>query len=283
MMTKSYNLYIAIPDSSLLDEQTKRDKSIKISQIARACSIFRVKTIYIYHDMSFRYEKNDLNLLKTILGYLDTPQYLRKALYPRMEILEYAGILHPIKSPHHKDREDIKNIKIGDVRVGVIAKDKGKLYVDVGLGSLIPFEGSGFKGKKVNVLFTSPYPNLQTREATEEQFGKTYWGYNVKVISNLAKLLNTAQNTEILVTYRQGEFFKMKEDKLLERMEYNRNLLVVFGSPKKGVDEILTNEGSNIRYFDFVVNMFPFQGTATVRLEEALYGTLAILNHVLTK
>ena len=282
-MTKSYNLYIAIPDSSLLDEQTKRDKSIKISQIARACSIFRVKTIYIYHDMSFRSEKDDLNLLKTILRYLDTPQYLRKILYHRMEILEYAGILHPIKSPHHKDREDIKNIKIGDVRVGVIAKDKGKFYVDVGLGSLVPFKGSGFIGKKVNVLFTSAYPNLQTREATEEQFDKTYWGYNVKVISNLAKLLNTAQNTEIIITYREGEFFKMKEGKLLERMQYNRNLLVVFGSPKKGVDEILTNEGSSIRYYDFVVNMFPFQGTATVRLEEALYGTLAILNHVLTK
>jgi predicted SPOUT superfamily RNA methylase MTH1 len=282
-MTKSYNLNIAIPDSSLLDEQTKRDKSIKISQIARACSIFRVKTIYIYHDVSFRNPKDDLNLLKTILCYLDTPQYLRKILYPRMEILEYAGILHPIKSPHHKDREDIKNIKIGDVRVGVIAKDKGKFYVDVGLGSLVPFKGSGFIGKKVNVLFTSAYPNLQTREATEEQFDKTYWGYNVKVISNLAKLLNTAQNTEILITYKEGEFFKMKEGKLLERMQYNRNLLVVFGSPKKGVDEILTNEGSSIRHYDFVVNMFPFQGTTTVRLEEAIYGTLAILNHVLTK
>ena len=282
-MTKSYNLNIAIPDSSLLDEQTKRDKSIKISQIARACSIFRVKTIYIYHDVSFRNQKDDLNLLKTILRYLDTPQYLRKILYPRMEILEYAGILHPIKSPHHKDREDVKNIKIGDVRVGVIAKDKGKFYVDVGLGSLVPFNGSGFIGKKVNVLFTSAYPNLHTREATEEQFDKTYWGYNVKVISNLAKLLNTAQNTEILITYREGEFFKMKEGKLLERMQYNRNLLVVFGSPKKGVDEILTNEGSSIRHYDFVVNMFPFQGTATVRLEEAIYGTLAILNHVLTK
>jgi predicted SPOUT superfamily RNA methylase MTH1 len=282
-MTKSYNLHIAIPDSSLLDEQTKRDKSIKISQIARACSIFRVKTIYIYRDVSFKYEKDDLNLLKTILRYLDTPQYLRKILYPRMEILEYAGILHPIKSPHHKDRENIKNIKIGDVRVGVIAKDKGKLYVDVGLGSLVPFKGSGFIGKKVNVLFTSAYPDLQTREATEEQFDKTYWGYNVKVISNLAKLLNTAQNTEILITYREGEFFKIKEGKLLERMQYNRNLLVAFGSPKKGVDEILTNEGSSIGHYDFVVNMFPFQGTATVRLEEAIYGTLAILNHVLTK
>jgi methyltransferase len=282
-MKRSCDLYVAIPDSSLLDEQTKREKSIKVSQIARACSIFRVKTIYIYHDISFRYANNDINLLKTILHYLDTPQYLRKVLYRRMKILEYAGILHPIKSPHHKQREDIKNVKVGDVRVGVIANDKGNLYVDVGLGSLVPFEGSGFQGKKVNVLFTSPYPNLRTREALKEDLGKTYWGYNVKVVSNLAKLLETTHNTEILITYREGPFFKMKEEVLLKRMKAGRNLLVVFGSPKKGVEEILAKEGSNISFYDFVVNMFPFQGTATVRLEEALYGTLAILNHVLTR
>ena len=282
-MKRSCDIYVAIPDSSLLDEQTKRDKSIKISQIARACSIFRVKTIYIYHDMSFRYVNDDLNLLTTILRYLDTPQYLRKVLYPRMRMLEYAGILHPIRSPHHKDREDIKDVKIGDVRVGVITNDKGNLYVDVGLSSLVPFEGVGFKGKKVNVLFTSPYPNLRAREAIEEHLGKTYWGYDVKVVSNLAKLLDTANNAEILITYREGPFFKMKEDKLLKRMKAGRNLLVVFGSPKKGVEEILAKEGSNIRFYDFVANMFPFQGTATIRLEEALFGTLAILNHFLTR
>jgi predicted SPOUT superfamily RNA methylase MTH1 len=281
-MTRSYNLSIAIPDSSLLDEQTKRDKSIKISQIARACSVFRVKRIYIYRDVSFRSKKNDLDLLKTILRYLDTPQYLRKLLYPRMDLLEYAGILHPIKSPHHKDRIDMKNVKVGDIRVGVISKENGKLYVDVGLGSLIPFDGSGYNGKKVNVLFTSAYPNLRTREANEKHVGEEYWGYDVKITSNLAHLLSTAQNTEILITYREGEFFKMKERELVERMTFSRNLLVVFGSPKKGVDEMLADESSTIRLYDFAVNMFPFQGTATVRLEEALFGTLAILNYVLS-
>ena len=282
-MKRTCNIYIAIPDSSLLDEQTKRDKSVKVSQIARACSIFRVKRIYLYHDISFKYENDDLNLLKTILCYLDTPQYLRKVLYPRMNILEYAGILPPIKSPHHKGREDIKNVKVGDVRVGVIANDKRNLYVDVGLGSLVPFEGSGYKGKKVNVLFTSAYPNLRGREAIEKELDKTYWGYDVKVVSNLAKLLESTRNAEILITYREGPFFRTKEDKFLKKMNYAKNLLVVFGSPKKGVEEILAEEGSNIRFYNFVVNMFPFQGTATVRLEEAIYGTLAILNHVLTR
>ncbi|HEX2614962.1 MAG TPA: putative RNA uridine N3 methyltransferase, partial [Nitrososphaera sp.] len=147
------DFWVAIPDSALSDEQTKRDKSIKIAQFARACSIFRVKRIYIYHDSLSQFEREDPNLLKTILQYLDTPQYLRKILYPRMHQLEYAGILHPIKAPHHRPPEDIKKVRAGDVRTGVIAKVKGQLFVEAGLGSLIPFVGAGFEGKKVNVKF----------------------------------------------------------------------------------------------------------------------------------
>ena len=169
------DLWVAIPDSSLSDEQTKRDKSIKIAQFARACAIFRVTKIYIYHDMLSQFESNDADLLKTILRFLDTPQYLRKALYPRMHQLEYAGILHPIKAPHHKPPEDIKKVKVGDIRTGVIAKVKGQFFVEVGLGALVPFSGQGFEGKKVNVKFTSPYPSLRAVEANEDDI-PGYWG-----------------------------------------------------------------------------------------------------------
>jgi predicted SPOUT superfamily RNA methylase MTH1 len=58
---------------------------------------------------------------------------------------------------------------------------------------------------------------------------------------------------------------------------------VIFGSPRKGLEEIMSSEGMNINEYEFVVNMFPFQGTETVRLEEAILGTLAILNHVLVR
>src|SRR5919202_6104677 len=155
------NFWIAIPDSSLSDEQTRRDKSIKIGQFARACSIFRVKRIYIYHDLLSQFEKEDPHLLKTILEYLDTPQYLRRILYPRTQELEYAGILHPIKAPHHKAREEFKKVKTGDVRTGVIVKVKGQLFVEVGLGSLVPFAGDDTEGKKMNVRFISAYPSLK--------------------------------------------------------------------------------------------------------------------------
>jgi predicted SPOUT superfamily RNA methylase MTH1 len=274
------NLWVAIPDSSLSDEQTKRDKSIKIAQFARACSIFRVKKIYIYHDSLSQFERDDPNLLKTILRYLDTPQYLRKTLYPRMHQLEYAGILHPIKAPHHKPPEDIKRVKAGDVRTGVIAKVKGQLFVEVGLGFLVPFVGQGFEGKKVNVKFISQYPDLKAIEATEEDIFK-YWGYEVKEVPSLGKLLASAENAEVILTSRKGSYFKNVEAKLVERAKNAQNILVVFGAPKYGVHDILAKESASIKPYEFVVNMFPNQGTETVRLEEAVLGTLAILNNFL--
>ena len=65
--------------------------------------------------------------------------------------------------------------------------------------------------------------------------------------------------------------------KIAERVKASENVLVVFGAPKHGVHEILAKEGANVRP-EFLVNMFPNQATETVRLEEAVLGTLAILN-----
>src|SRR2546427_9959408 len=138
------DLWVAIPDSSLSDEQTRRDKSIKIAQFARACSIFRVKRIYIYQDPLSQFERDDSDLLKTILRYLDTPQYLRKIIYPRMHQLEYAGLLHPIKAPHHRRPEDSRRVRAGYVRTAIIAKVKGQLFVQGALGPLVPFGGQDF-------------------------------------------------------------------------------------------------------------------------------------------
>jgi predicted SPOUT superfamily RNA methylase MTH1 len=274
------DLWIAIPDSSLSDEQTKRDKSIKIAQFARACSIFRVKRVYIYHDSLSHFEKDDPHLLKTIIRYLDTPQYLRKMLFPMMHQLQYAGILHPIKAPHHRVLEDIKKVKAGDVRTGVIVKVKGQLFVEVGLGSLVPFVGEGLECKKVNVRFTSSYPNLKAVQATEQD-NVDYWGYEVKEVPSISKLLASVEKTAIIITSRKGRYFKNIEAGLAEHAKNVRNILVAFGAPKHGLHEIIAKEGASIKPYEYVVNMFPNQGTETVRLEEAVLGTLAILNSTL--
>src|SRR5919198_2422343 len=184
--TAAINFWVAIPDSSISDQQSKRDKSIKIAQFARAFSIFRVKRIYIYHDRTSNINKHDPYILKTILGYLDTPQYLRRRLYPLTPELQYAGILHPIKAPHHKKFENAKSIKTGETRVGVVVKLKGAIYVDVGLGMMIPCENisTAEEGKKVNVKFISAYPSLKVTKASLQDMNNSYWGYEIAEVSS---------------------------------------------------------------------------------------------------
>ena len=61
-------------------------------------------------------------------------------------------------------------------------------------------------------------------------------------------------------------------------------ILIVFGSPKHGVLEIIKNEKILVNFNDFLLlNLFPNQGVETIRSEEAILGTLSIINMMLNK
>ena len=119
------NLSIAIPDSSLLDEATILYKTKKISIIARACAIFSVNQIFIYQDG--KQNKSDSMLLSTSLKYLETPQYFRKQIFPKTQLLKYAGILQPLNISSHLTTSNQKMIKIGDMREALIILDAKKI------------------------------------------------------------------------------------------------------------------------------------------------------------
>jgi methyltransferase len=271
------NLWVAIPDSSLIESQTILDKSYKISQISRSCSIFCVNKIIIYHDRSVKAEKIDKKILKTILEYLDTPPYLRKKIYPKMWILKHAGVFPPIKSPHHKALIDIKDIKDIEIRFGFVVKQDDSLYVDVGLQKLIRYDGTQL-GKKVLVKISNKGKLLAQDISKEEIDG--YWGYEVQLADSLSALLENT-NCEILMTSVEGSPFTKHVEDLMRSLKMSKNLLVVFGGPKFGLRKILESENEIITQKPHFLNMFPNQGTQTVRLEEAILGTLSIVNNYL--
>lgn len=273
----SIDISVAIPDTCLSDEQTLRDKTLKISQIARASSIFRVKTIYLYQDRDTQAKKADRRLIKLILNYLDTPQYLRKTLFPHMQELRYAGLLPPIKAPHHKEWHDMKATKEGEIRVGVVAKVNDKLLVDVGLGPLVPLEGTAPVGVKLNVKLKSSFPNLRAEKIDQQEI-TSYWGFRVHEATSLKMLLDETKDSVVIITSRRGKSLKNFKSQLSNELAFKKGLLLVFGSPRKGVHQILSSEGRDTSSYQFIVNMFPHQGTQTVRLEEAFFGALAIIN-----
>lgn len=275
------DFWVAIPDSSLADEQTKRDKSIKTAQIARTCAIFNVSRIYIYRDKERDYGY-DRKLLKLILEFMDTPQYLRRILYPKVDELQFAGLLHPLKAPHHKPSIDPKNIKAGDIRQAVVAKVKGSYFVDAGLNSLVPLEGSAHEGQRITIKFTSEYPRLRCAVALKQDIHE-YWGYEVKEVLSISEMLK-GLNTVIVMTSKQGEPLSKFEQELKQQLKNAPNALIVFGSPNRGVFEILKDERRHPKEFTkYVLNFFPKQAVETVRLEEAILGSLSLLNYITHK
>lgn len=262
---------IALPDSSLSDEITQKEKSAKISKIARACAIFQIDEIFIYHETLG--EKSDAILMSTILKYLETPQYFRRSLYPKMDLLKYSGILHPLNIPSHSKISDSRKIKSGDAREGIVVSIKGKKFVDSGIKKLIPYFGKEKIGKRITVQFKSGHPDFSIKEISKDSL-KEYWGYKVKERGSLLSLLSTWTG-KIILTSRKGKMISNESSKWF--IESTSPLLVVFGSPDRGLHEILggkINEVQNSK----IMNFFPNQATSTVRLEEAIIGCLSILN-----
>ena len=264
------NVSVAIPESALSDESLKIDKTRKISVLARACSIFKVNAIYVYQEGN---NKQDGNLLVMILRYLETPQFLRKRLFPKINDLKFAGVLHPLRIPSHITPANPKKINKGNIREGIIISVKGKKFVDVGINQLIPYFGKVNIGKRITVKFKEGYPNFSVKEVTKDEIDM-YWGYSVKERANLYSLL-TEWKDNIILTSRKGKM--ASKEQISKYVIPEKPTLIVFGSPEKGIHEIL---GDKIRKIQNAksLNFFPDQATETVRLEEALLGTLAIIN-----
>ena len=69
---------------------------------------------------------------------------------------------------------------------------------------------------------------------------------------------------------------------IVERWNKADTVLVAFGAPNQGLQEIVEREERKLNELvDFVVNTVPMQGTETVRTEEALFSSLAVFNFLL--
>ncbi|QLH04693.1 hypothetical protein C5F49_04740 [Nitrosopumilus oxyclinae] len=264
-------LSVAIPESALSDESLKIDKTRKISVLARACAIFKIDTIYIYQEGN---KKTDPGLMVMILRYLETPQFLRRRLFPKMNDLKFAGVLHPLKIPSHNTPVNSKKIKAGDIREGIVVSSKGEKFVDVGINQLIRYYGNNTtNGKRVTIKFKEGYPKLSIKDIDKSEVPE-YWGYSVKERANLFSILSEWKGN-IIITSRKGK--PVSNEQLSKYTKSDEHTLVVFGSPEKGVHEIIGGRMNKVQNAKSI-NFFPNQATETVRLEEALLGTLAILN-----
>ena len=270
---------VALPASMVSDTPHLREKTAKLGNVARSCSIFGVDQIIIYGDDAGQNQKQDLYTCSEILQFLETPQYLRRRLFSIGPVLKFVGILPPLQIPSHNVPRRIQDCAPGDLREGVITVRSGStLKLDVGLETLVECQGALSVGTRATVKLTS------IKELAGELVDRTkisiYWGYRVRAQKTaLGTILEKEKYNLRIGTSRYGQQLKDVWSKLLSLLNDEGSVLIAYGSPKAGLRDILRREGKKPEdVFDVYVNMVPNQETLTVRTEEAVALSLSTFN-----
>ncbi|MEM3666303.1 MAG: RNA methyltransferase [Candidatus Bathyarchaeia archaeon] len=276
-------LCIAIPASVISDTPHLREKTSKIGLIGRAAAIFRVNEIIVYPDDPRIDQKADANLISTLLAYMETPQYLRKRLFKLRPELHYVGILPPLRTPHHPLNYKIENLRIGEYREGVTISQKEEgTFVEIGIEQLALIPNKQLPlDKRVTVKITKIEKRVEAELANRNEI-TDYWGYSVTVeMRPLGKIIKYRGFDMIIATSKYGVQLANVMKEVAEKWKKAHTIIIAFGAPSRGLYEIVKDEGLNLDDLaDFVVNTVPMQGTETIRTEEALIASLAILNFV---
>jgi len=275
-------LAIAVPASVISDTPHLREKTSKIGLIGRAAAIFRVHEIIVYPDNSGKgKQRSELDLIALLLAYLETPQYLRKRLFKLDSRLQFAGILPPLRTQHHPLNRKAENLKVGEYREGVtVSRTKEGVLVDIGVERpALMREIHWALGKRLTLQIVKATEQVEVQAVSRDEI-PYYWGYMVTVENHsFGKLVENRKFDLTIATSKIGVKFMEVAGKIAEKWKKANDMLMAFGAPARGLHEIVGDEGANLNDIaDFVVNMVPEQGTETVRTEEALLVSLAILN-----
>jgi predicted SPOUT superfamily RNA methylase MTH1 len=265
-------LAVAVPDTLLEERASLRDKTVKLGIVARACAIYGVDIVEIFRD---RKGHGELALIRKVLEFLETPQYLRKKLFPLDETLQYAGVLPPLRIPSHKPMTPVQGLKSGEVREGVTNSDG---TVDIGLEERARLEGSAKPNIRLTVQVRSKNPLIVVPIARENV--PDYWGYIVESKS-VEEVFNDRRFGLKLATSRLGDSLSHRLSEVRESLGKAAGVKLVFGSPSRGLFDIAGTD--LVKKSDFVLNLFAEQHVETVRTEEAIFAGLGLVNTLMSE
>nr|CAG8528654.1 5296_t:CDS:2 [Entrophospora candida] len=196
---KSFTISIALPGSIIDNAQTPELKSYLAGQLARTFAIYCVDEVVIFNE-GLNLINSDPNespniFLARILQYLETPQYLRKDLFPVHKDLKYAGLLNPLDCPHHVRQEEKSQYREGVV---IDTKPKGMegALVNAGLKKNVLIDQQINPGVRVTldmgdytvVKNESKYIKAKVVSPKTPSENGIYWGYQIRLANSISKV-----------------------------------------------------------------------------------------------
>ncbi|SBS87265.1 RNA methyltransferase, putative [Plasmodium ovale curtisi] len=251
------------------------------------------------HDYSYLCKYLHYNL-----QYLETPQYLRKHLFPITHFLKHSGIMNPVDAPHHLRSDEWLPFREGVV----IKKVSNEIIIDVGLFSHASVENvhNVNVGTRVTVLFhRDSYEQFQKKNThilfpakivhpCVPKMYNIYWGYTIEVLKNVSDVFNLGVDCVVGTSERGQPMTNARSS-----VRAANSILLVFGN-KDGLEELLLLEDAQrkgktytgveknkvlkkiLRKFDLFLNTCPHQTSRTIRTEEAITITLSLFHDMLT-
>lgn len=231
-----------------------------------------------------------------LLSHVHLPRFLRTSLFGRHEDLKYAGLCRPLRTPHHLGDKEKSPFREGIVTKQTVAhplKERGTVSLVDGRmsdGQCIVIDRQLEPGKRVTVRMSKSENSnkhlgtVVTRSTPLEEHG-IYWGFSTRFASDIGAAIEESPYEDgydvIIGTSDKGD--SVYEDGY-EIPKFD-HLLIVFGGPN-GLESCMLKQGEGAPavplekprlLFDQYINCCPFQGTRTIRTEEAMMMTLSVL------
>jgi predicted SPOUT superfamily RNA methylase MTH1 len=239
-----------------------------------------------------RPRSNNQEYMARLLQYCECPQYLRRNFFPMHPDLQFAGLLAPIDAPHHVREGDRSKY-----REGIVMKKyspSGNSFVNCGIRNrpveidrkltpgircTVQLDPAAY-GKAAQIKGTVVSPS-----APREDDG-TYWGYITRIADSINDVFENCPFSEAGYDLKMGTSergSKSVEDKSFGLPKFRHSLLVFGGVA--GIEECVDADesikipgASSSKLFDLWLNTCPFQGSRTIRTEEAVMISLAKIN-----
>ncbi|KAG7373792.1 putative RNA methyltransferase [Nitzschia inconspicua] len=241
-------------------------------------------------------KSNSQEFMARLLQYCECPQYLRRSFFPMHPDLQFAGLLAPVDAPHHVRADDRSKYREGVVLDKI--SSNGNSLVNCGIRNRpVEIDRKISPGVRCTVeldksAYTKPgqiHGTVVSPSAPREDDG-TYWGYTTRLATSIHDVFESCP-------YEAGYDLKIgtseRGDKSVEDAKFGipkfEHSLIVFGGVAGieecvDADESLKVSGSHSRtLFDVWLNVCPYQGSRTIRTEEAVIISLAKLSPYLLK
>lgn len=180
---------VCLPTSVIEGVQTNELQLVLLAQLSRCLALHRVNRVIVLDDYSYRASSPSFDageFISRVMSYLETPQYLRKRLFPLSPMLRNIGYATPLDCPHHLRESDACEFREGVVERRPVREGEGS-WVDIGLRQPCRLDLRLEEGTRVTVRIEEHmfphrrfYRGQAVSPATPQRERGLYWGFTVE-------------------------------------------------------------------------------------------------------